>query len=87
MWHCTVHAMLEEGGALPLLSDPLLSTATAEISAGNRPRFEIQRDIKAKERARSALTRKCAQLLLSLHDSPSAQAHMPCLVCASALFF
>lgn len=35
-----------------------MERATAEIVAGDRPRAEIQRDIKAKERAREALVRK-----------------------------
>lgn len=42
----------EEGGALKMLADPLMHTATAEIVAGQRSRFDIQRDIKAKVRIR-----------------------------------
>ena len=38
----------EEGGALSLLEEPLMATATAEIIAGERSRYDIQRDIKAK---------------------------------------
>jgi hypothetical protein len=53
-----VAAFLEEGGAGALLDDPLLEIATAEIVAGERPRAQVQRDIKAKERAREALSRK-----------------------------
>ena len=33
-----------------MLEDPLMHTATAEIIAGERPRYDIQRDIKAKVR-------------------------------------
>jgi hypothetical protein len=54
----TVAAFLEEGGAGALLDDPLLEVATAEIVAGDRPRAQVQRDIKHKERAREALSRK-----------------------------
>ncbi|KZT50877.1 hypothetical protein CALCODRAFT_504207 [Calocera cornea HHB12733] len=52
----TVYAVLEEGGALNLLKDDLISLATREIVAGTRPRYEIQREIKAKERAIEALS-------------------------------
>ncbi|EJT99740.1 hypothetical protein DACRYDRAFT_17365 [Dacryopinax primogenitus] len=51
----TVYTVLEEGGALDLLKDDLISLATREIVAGNRPRYEIQREIKSKERAIEAL--------------------------------
>lgn len=44
----TVYALLEERGALALLDDPLMQTATAEIVAGDRPRHEIQRSIKVR---------------------------------------
>jgi len=40
----------EEGGAAKMLEDPLMQTATAEILVGDRPRYDIQRDIKAKVR-------------------------------------
>eukprot|EP00208_Stichococcus_sp_RCC1054_P004237 CAMPEP_0206139960 /NCGR_PEP_ID=MMETSP1473-20131121/7831_1 /ASSEMBLY_ACC=CAM_ASM_001109 /TAXON_ID=1461547 /ORGANISM="Stichococcus sp, Strain RCC1054" /LENGTH=576 /DNA_ID=CAMNT_0053533915 /DNA_START=228 /DNA_END=1955 /DNA_ORIENTATION=+ len=54
----TVYARLEEGGALPMLADPLAEKATAEIKSAGRPRHEIQRDIRAKERARDALAKR-----------------------------
>lgn len=54
----TVHSFLEERGAAALLDDPLMQSATAEIIAGDRPRYEVQRDIKVKEKAREALARK-----------------------------
>ena len=39
-----------------MLEDPLMQTATAEILVGDRPRFDIQRDIKAKVRTALLLT-------------------------------
>ncbi|KAK2076159.1 hypothetical protein QBZ16_001091 [Prototheca wickerhamii] len=49
----TVHTLLDEAGKLDLLDDPLLETATAEIAAPpGAGRAEIQRRIRAKERAR-----------------------------------
>ena len=45
----------EEGGALKMLEEPLMETATAEIIAGDRSRFDIQRDIKAKVRTEYVL--------------------------------
>jgi len=64
----TVYALLEEKKQLQLLSDPLMSTATAEIVAGDRPRSQIQRDIKTKERAREALAKKYCTSQLSQED-------------------
>ncbi|KAL4434628.1 hypothetical protein ABPG77_002751 [Micractinium sp. CCAP 211/92] len=55
----TVHALLEERGALAMLDDPLMEPATAEIVAGEGiPRHEVQRRIKIKERARETLARR-----------------------------
>ena len=54
----TVHGLLQEANGLGLLADPLMEKATAEIMASSRPRFEIQRDIKQKERARDMLVKK-----------------------------
>ena len=54
----TVHGLLQEANGLGLLADPFMEKATAEIVAGSRPRFDIQRDIKQKERAREMLVRK-----------------------------
>ena len=51
----TVYALLEERGKLALLQDPLMEKATSEIVSQGRSRAEIQRDIKAKERARDTL--------------------------------
>jgi hypothetical protein len=54
----TVHGLLDEHGMLDLLRDPLITTATQEIVADKRSRREIQRDIKAKERAIETLSAK-----------------------------
>jgi hypothetical protein len=57
----TVHGLLEERGALGLLSDDLIIQATKEIIADkSKPRYEIQRDIKRKEAAIEALARRYA---------------------------
>jgi hypothetical protein len=52
----TVHGLLEVHGMLDLLRDPLITTATQEIIAEKRSRRDIQRDIKAKERAIETLS-------------------------------
>ncbi len=54
----TVHELLDAHGMLDLLRDPLITTATQEIVADKRSRREIQRDIKAKERAIESLSAK-----------------------------
>lgn len=54
----TVHGLLAERAGLALLADPMLERATGEIVAGDRPRADVQRDIKQKERAREALVRR-----------------------------
>jgi len=64
----TVYNVLEEGGALGMLEDPLVATATAEIVARNRPRAAVQRDIKSKERARDTLARKYRTKTLGEED-------------------
>jgi Protein of unknown function (DUF2009) len=61
----TVYSLLEEAGGLALLDDPLVERATADIIAGNRPRSEIQRDIKVKEKSREQLARKYRSSSLS----------------------
>ena len=60
----TVHGLLQEANGLGLLADPLMEKATAEIVAGSRPRSDIQRDIKQKERARDMLVRRYKTSLL-----------------------
>lgn len=47
----TVHSVLESHNATGLLRDDLISVATKEIASEGRSRREIQKDIKAKERA------------------------------------
>ncbi|KAK0206857.1 hypothetical protein DFS33DRAFT_1317544 [Desarmillaria ectypa] len=47
----TVYTTLEEAGALDLLRDDLITVATKEIYAEGRPRRDVQKDIKRKERA------------------------------------
>ncbi|KAI8475174.1 MAG: hypothetical protein J3K34DRAFT_487062 [Monoraphidium minutum] len=64
----TVGGALEAGGAAALLDDPLVATATAEIVSRGRPRHEVQRDIRNKERAREALARKYRTAALSEED-------------------
>ncbi|KAG2445151.1 hypothetical protein HYH02_008619 [Chlamydomonas schloesseri] len=65
----TVYVFLEERGGLAMLEDAaLMHTATAEIVAGDRPRHEIQRDIKVKEKARETLSRRYRSSRLSEED-------------------
>ncbi|KNZ76028.1 UPF0652 protein [Termitomyces sp. J132] len=47
----TVYSVLEEYRATDLLRDDLISVATKEIYSEGRPRRDIQKDIKSKERA------------------------------------
>lgn len=54
----TVYTLLEEKGGLALLEDGLMEAATAEIASAGRPRHEVQRDIKRKEKARAHLATK-----------------------------
>lgn len=54
----TVYTTLKEYEALELLDDPLMDAATAEVVAGDRPRYEVQRAIRIKENARGTLAKK-----------------------------
>jgi hypothetical protein len=54
----TVYKVLEEGGALDMLREDIISIATQEISAENKSRREVQSAIKAKERAIEKLASK-----------------------------
>ena len=54
----TVHELLDEYDVLDLLRDPLITTATQEIIAEKKGRREIQREIRAKERAIESLSAK-----------------------------
>jgi hypothetical protein len=58
VWSFLEQRLGPEGAAL-FLDDPLVPLATAEIPSGpNRARAEVQRDIRAKERAREQLSRR-----------------------------
>ncbi|KAH9899505.1 hypothetical protein C8Q73DRAFT_743433 [Cubamyces lactineus] len=57
----TVYTVLEDHDALDLLRDDLVSIATKEIYSEGRSRREIQKDIKAKERAIETLAAKYAR--------------------------
>ena len=57
----TVYETLEKGGALGLLKEDLIRTATQEIHSEGRSRREVQSDIKAKERAIERLSAKYAR--------------------------
>ena len=63
-----MHEFLRVHGVEALLSDPLLDTATAEIEARDRPRAEVQADLKRKEAARKALGKKYARGQLKPDD-------------------
>ena len=56
----SVHSLLEAHSALDMLRDPLITIATQEINSEKRSRREIQKDIKAKERAIEAISSKYA---------------------------
>ncbi|PPQ63131.1 hypothetical protein CVT24_005771 [Panaeolus cyanescens] len=61
----TVYSVLEEHDAVDLLRDDLITIATKEIYSEGRPRRDIQRDIKSKERAIEALSSKYSRNGLS----------------------
>lgn len=54
----TVYSELEAAGCLAVLRDPLIQTATMEISPQGKSRYQIQTEIRAKERAIESLARK-----------------------------
>merc|ERR1711937_1119296 len=54
----TVYSILSEKGAIGVLKDDLIATETEEIKVGNRRRYEIQKDIRKKEKAREMLASK-----------------------------
>jgi hypothetical protein len=47
----SVYTLLEKHGALKMLQEPLVETATMEIIPDGKSRYVIQREIKQKERA------------------------------------
>ncbi|KAF5363985.1 hypothetical protein D9756_000251 [Leucocoprinus leucothites] len=61
----TVYLVLEQHDATDLLRDDLVTIATREIYSEGRTRREIQRDIKAKERAIETLASKYSKNVLS----------------------
>lgn len=64
----TVYSILEQNGAIDLLRDDLVSVATQEIYSEGRTRREIQREIKAKERAIETLASKYQRKELKQED-------------------
>ena len=65
----TAYALLSETEkGLDMLNDPLMHTATAEIMHEGKPRHEVQREIKQKERARETLSKKYASRDLSSEE-------------------
>ena len=56
----TVYSVLEEGNAVDLLRDDLITIATKEIYSDGRSRREVQKDIKGKERAIEVLSSRYA---------------------------
>jgi hypothetical protein len=54
----TVYSVLDSGNCLALLTDALIVPATKEIIAEDRSRYQIQQEIKAKERAIEQLARR-----------------------------
>lgn len=47
----TVYLILEQNNALDLLRDDMVAVATKEIYSEGRPRRDVQKDIKSKEKA------------------------------------
>lgn len=64
----TVHSLLGERGALAVLEDELMATATGEILADGKSRPEIDRMIKTKERAIETIARRYANDSISYED-------------------
>ncbi|KAJ7693870.1 hypothetical protein B0H17DRAFT_1058526 [Mycena rosella] len=64
----TVHALLDEHGVMDLLRDDLITVATKEIYAEGRPRRDVQKDIKSKERAIEQLAARYSRKGLSPDD-------------------
>jgi hypothetical protein len=61
----TAYTLLLEKNGLAMLDDGLMHQATAEIDHVGKARFEVQRLIKAKEKARELLARKYATASLT----------------------
>mmetsp|Transcript_12396 Transcript_12396/g.46257 ORF Transcript_12396/g.46257 Transcript_12396/m.46257 type:complete len:642 (-) Transcript_12396:152-2077(-) len=56
----TAYTLLAKKGGLDMLRDPLMETATAEIAHAQKQRFLVQKEIRAKEKAREFLARRYA---------------------------
>jgi hypothetical protein len=56
----TAYELLAEKNGLAMLKDGLMHQATAEIMHEGKPRIQVQREIKAKEKAREHLSRRYA---------------------------
>ena len=64
----TAHALLAEKNGLAMLRDGLMHQATAEIMHEGKPRIQVQREIKAKEKAREHLSRRYSHADLSSEE-------------------
>ncbi|KAJ7228222.1 hypothetical protein GGX14DRAFT_611770 [Mycena pura] len=64
----TVYTKLEEHNMLDLLRDDLITVATKEIYAEGRPRRDVQKDIKSKERAIELLASRYSRQGLTPDD-------------------
>jgi hypothetical protein len=64
----SVYKFLDERGAVELLSDPLIETATREILAEKKSRATIDHEIRQKERAVGVIKRKYKNHRLSTDD-------------------
>jgi len=64
----TAHELLREKGGLAMLEDGLMHQATAEIMHEGKPRTQVQREIKAKEKAREHLSRRYASATLTSEE-------------------
>jgi hypothetical protein len=56
-----VHSYLASVNCLEILRDPQMAVAVSEIDADGRQRLAVAKDIRAKERAREALSKKYAR--------------------------
>lgn len=54
----TVYSTLSEGNAVRVLDDPLMEMATREIIPDGKSRYDVQKEIKQKEKAIEILSRK-----------------------------
>ncbi|KAL6070722.1 B box-type domain-containing protein [Balamuthia mandrillaris] len=64
----TVYSFLEQHGAIAVLQDPNVLTATMEIHAEGKPRYQVQREIKSKERAIEYLSKRYESTRISADE-------------------